>query len=553
VQNRIAKRQRMEHRTILCVGDSITQWSKPARRLQARAEGPPGWGDRLQAYFDRRADVVNRGYSGYNTRAVVELVLPTLLPVPPTVVAAVVWLGANDACDPARNAMELHVPVDEFEANLAVIVSALCAPATVLVTPPPIDRAKLAVFLRQYIKGASEPTDEIVDRSTERASLYAAAVRRVASRLPNVAVADAFECMRADPARYLDDGLHLSGDGDALAFALIRDAIVALRPELEVTPDPITQSFSNSGSSSASLPALPFYDKWTPAMTLKPAPPLARLRPSLVCFGDSITQFAFSSPAWMAGTSGPGWGDLVSASLVRRADVWNRGLSGYNSRLGLAAMTAAWASSAPVELVTIFFGANDAASEALNPAQHVPLGEFQANIAAMVRRARDEWSAKRVLVIGCPPVDRTKYLVWRRSRTFNAGKPDTEIEDRTLAVACQYALAAKAAAAETGAGFVDVFSAFVERQSAWASLLSDGLHLSGNGNAAVAALVLDWMRANGLDVAPGPAGDFGALGSTASSLKPDLPWFEDVPEALRAAAAKAKAKRARTRRDVGGQ
>ena len=44
-------------RTILLLGDSITQWSLR----------PNGWGNLLAQHYMRRADVVNRGFSGYNS------------------------------------------------------------------------------------------------------------------------------------------------------------------------------------------------------------------------------------------------------------------------------------------------------------------------------------------------------------------------------------------------------------------------------------------------------------------------------------------------------
>lgn len=87
------------------------------------------------------------------------------------------------------------------------------------------------------------------------------------------------------------------------------------------------------------------------------APMCARsiLRPQFVCFGDSITQRGFSS----------GWTSLLADAYQRRADVINRGYSGYNSRWALHLLDHVFpqptASVPPPRLATIFFGANDAA------------------------------------------------------------------------------------------------------------------------------------------------------------------------------------------------
>jgi lysophospholipase L1-like esterase len=81
----------------------------------------------------------------------------------------------------------------------------------------------------------------------------------------------------------------------------------------------------------------------------------APLRPYFVTFGDSITQRGFA----------PGWTGQLADAYQRRADVINRGYSGYNSRWALQLLPRVFPQPAPgspaPRLVTIFFGANDAA------------------------------------------------------------------------------------------------------------------------------------------------------------------------------------------------
>ena len=82
---------------------------------------------------------------------------------------------------------------------------------------------------------------------------------------------------------------------------------------------------------------------------------MAMMRPTFVGFGDSITQRGFAPGGWLS---------LLADTYVRRADVVNRGYSGYNSRWALPLLDRAFplgAAAAPPALATVWFGANDAA------------------------------------------------------------------------------------------------------------------------------------------------------------------------------------------------
>lgn len=74
-------------------GDSITQ----------KSFGPGGWGGALADAYQRRVDIINRGYSGYNTPWALPL-LDHIFPAEITgkVQLATVFFGANDATLPDR-------------------------------------------------------------------------------------------------------------------------------------------------------------------------------------------------------------------------------------------------------------------------------------------------------------------------------------------------------------------------------------------------------------------------------------------------------------------
>jgi lysophospholipase L1-like esterase len=109
----------MQSDQILLFGDSITQYSfNPV--LQ-------GFGAYLSNIFQRKLDVVNRGYSGYNTAWCLELlphVLTTTLPCPPNGHSAAIqlitiFLGANDA---VLQGNRQYVPLTDYKKNLIKMI-----------------------------------------------------------------------------------------------------------------------------------------------------------------------------------------------------------------------------------------------------------------------------------------------------------------------------------------------------------------------------------------------------------------------------------------------
>ena len=98
--------------SIVLLGDSFTEFGLEYG----------GWVSLLASNYSRRADVLNRGFQGHNTREILN-VLPEILPENATCgpLFVTLWLGSNDATiDDER-----HVPLDEFQANLETIVEKL--------------------------------------------------------------------------------------------------------------------------------------------------------------------------------------------------------------------------------------------------------------------------------------------------------------------------------------------------------------------------------------------------------------------------------------------
>lgn len=119
--------------------------------------------------------MLNRGYSGYNTRWAL-LQLPYLIAqtsCAPSI--CTLFFGANDS---AATASKQHVPLEEYVENLDKMVVMLRAAwptcVVVLISPPPVD---------QVVWDAGRGGPGCGMRELERARLYAEAVVSLAARI----------------------------------------------------------------------------------------------------------------------------------------------------------------------------------------------------------------------------------------------------------------------------------------------------------------------------------------------------------------------------------
>lgn len=208
-----------------------------------------------------------------------------------------------------------------------------------------------------------------------------------------------------------------------------------------------------------------------------------RGRYSLVCFGDSITQF---------GMNVGGWVNRLASEYQRTADISLRGFSGYNTRWALQLTPEVFPKKVPnvaqktPDLVCIMLGANDAnlppplhncPPEASR--QHVPIDEYKKNLSAIVSAVRscgDE--SARVLLLTPPPVDGP---AWHRYCIDVYGaEPDAE-PNRTFENTRKYAEACIEVAKSCDAPVVNMFSA-VSADPDWKLSFVDGLHPNVRGN-----------------------------------------------------------------------
>ncbi|KAJ4846869.1 hypothetical protein Tsubulata_011873 [Turnera subulata] len=217
---------------IYLFGDSITESSFT----------PGGWGASLAHHFCRTADVVLRGYSGYNTRWAL-LVADKVFPPAEgdshgggAPLAVTVFFGANDACLPDRCSGFQHVPLEEYKQNLHSIVSFLKKrwPKTtiILITPPPIDEEARLQF--PYVENPSG----LPERTNEAASAYAKACIAAAEE-SGCLVVDLWTKMQEFPnwkSACLSDGLHLAETGNKIVFEEVVKKLKEQGLSLETLP-----------------------------------------------------------------------------------------------------------------------------------------------------------------------------------------------------------------------------------------------------------------------------------------------------------------------------
>ncbi|XP_041668559.1 isoamyl acetate-hydrolyzing esterase 1 homolog [Cheilinus undulatus] len=191
---------------VILFGDSITQFSFQAN----------GWGAEISNKLARKCDVVNRGFSGYNSRWG-KLILPRLISnqtsaADNNIAAITVFFGANDCALEDKNPQQ-HIPLQEYSENLKEISRLLAAAGVsadrvIFITPPPLHESS---WEKECILKGSP-----LNRLNSVAGQYAQACVQAAGQC-GADVLDLWTLMQKDGQDYtvyLSDGLHLSEKGN---------------------------------------------------------------------------------------------------------------------------------------------------------------------------------------------------------------------------------------------------------------------------------------------------------------------------------------------------
>lgn len=230
-----------------------------------------------------------------------------------------------------------------------------------------------------------------------------------------------------------------------------------------------------------------------------------RIRPAIVLFGDSITQQAFGLDGAV------GWASLLSNAYVRRADVLNRGFSGYNTRHCLEILPRVFGSS-DILFCTVLLGANDASLP--GERQHVPIEEYEENLGKIVtsirERTKSEQSDFPIILMTPPPLNEAAW-------STHCPEPNK----RSNEAAREYGERVKKVAARNGCPVVDVFEALGGNGDKYGQNLSDGLHLNGRGNTLLFEGLLKIIKTHYPHLAPMEDGDE-KYGTTGIPLEEEL-------------------------------
>jgi len=172
--------------------------------------------------------------------------------------------------------------------------------------------------------------------------------------------------------------------------------------------------------------------------------------------------------------------------------------------------------------VTVFFGANDSSLAAVNPRQHVPLDEYAANLRLIVTRLKAQCPGVTVVIITPPPICEAALAEGRLKAT------------RSLENAGLYAARAKQLAGELGCPCLDLWTEMQEAapNKGWHAFLSDGLHLSPEGNKFVGSMLLATIDKDCPHLKVTPCEITGAPGNSGSSseLPYDAPWHNAITD-----------------------
>lgn len=228
------------------------------------------------------------------------------------------------------------------------------------------------------------------------------------------------------------------------------------------------------------------------------------MRPSLVLFGDSLTELAFG--ATTVGDESVGWASLLASSYSRRADVLNRGYRGYTTEMALQILPQVFTDDlcrSNVLFCTVFLGANDCVLQ--TDPRHVPLDKFAANLRSIITSIREkvrkdpQQSLPPIILLTPPPLD-----IERRKEFCLREYGDLARAQRSNKSAKAYGKMVKEIGKEMECCVVDTFTLLGGNGSAqdYRDNLIDGLHLTAKGNVLVYRGLMELLERDFPDLAP---------------------------------------------------
>ncbi|KAJ4704443.1 GDSL esterase/lipase CPRD49-like [Melia azedarach] len=206
-----------------------------------------GWGAILADLYARKADILLRGYSGWNSRRalqVLDQVFPKDAAVQPSLV--IVYFGGNDSMRPHPSGLGPHVPLPEYIENMKKIALHLKSLSTktriIFLSSPPINEQQIRESLR--VLGD-------LGRSNESCRIYSEACLKLSQEM-NVTAIDLWTVLQQRDdwlTACFTDGIHLSSEGSKI---VVKEILKVLR-EAEWEPSLHWRSLPTEFSEDSSL------------------------------------------------------------------------------------------------------------------------------------------------------------------------------------------------------------------------------------------------------------------------------------------------------------
>lgn len=202
-------------------------------------------------------------------------------------------------------------------------------------------------------------------------------------------------------------------------------------------------------------------------------------RPQFVLFGSSIVEFSFSNG---------GWGAILADLYARKADIFLRGYSGWNSRHAVRVLEQVFPKDARAQpsLVIVYFGGNDSVGphpSGLSP--HVPLPEYIENMRKIGTHLKALSDATRIIFLSAPPVNEAQ---------IHESQLGFISRLRTNERCGRYSEALIELGREMDIKVIDLWTAIQKKDDWLSTCFTDGIHLSTEGSKILVAEILKVLK-----------------------------------------------------------
>ncbi|KAL8119754.1 hypothetical protein AgCh_017020 [Apium graveolens] len=209
------KRERRERRVTAMVGPNRPQIVLFGSSIVQMSYSHGGWGSILSDIYSRKADIILRGYYGWNSRRAIEVldeIFPKDAVVQPSLV--IVYFGGNDSMGPHSSGLGPHVPLPEYVENMRTIAIHLQSLSDttriIFLSSPPLNE----VHLRENQSTALSA----VVRTNELCREYSEACINLCHEV-GVKVVDLWTAIQQKDdwlTSCFTDGVHLSAEGSKI-------------------------------------------------------------------------------------------------------------------------------------------------------------------------------------------------------------------------------------------------------------------------------------------------------------------------------------------------